>query len=85
MIVILWPHINPKKPCLEINEIDLNTLERDPSLRKQIYDYSANQRDTIRRAYINLGPFQRTLSVYPKSGPETHKRRFQASWFKLYH
>ena len=51
----------------------------------QIYDYPINQRDSIRRAYINLGPFQPKLPVYPKSGPETHKRNFQVSWFKLFH
>ncbi|XP_023745466.1 uncharacterized protein LOC111893639 [Lactuca sativa] len=73
-----------KKTHLENNEIDLSTLERDPGLRKQIYDYPVSQRDTIMRAYINLGPFQQTLSVYPKSGPETHKRSFQVSWFKLF-
>nr|KAJ0208585.1 hypothetical protein LSAT_V11C400170440 [Lactuca sativa] len=54
-----------KKPHLENNEIDLSTLERDPGLRKQIYDYPINQQDTIIRAYINHGPFQQTLSLYP--------------------
>ena len=46
----------PKR--VENNDIDLSTLERDPALRKQIYDYLVNQRDTIIRAYINHGPFQ---------------------------
>nr|KAJ0194289.1 hypothetical protein LSAT_V11C800391780 [Lactuca sativa] len=73
-----------KKAQLEANEIDLNTIERDPGLRMQIYDYPINQRDSIRRAYINLGPFQPKLPVYPKSGPKTHKRSFQVSWFKLF-
>nr|KAJ0222856.1 hypothetical protein LSAT_V11C200088500 [Lactuca sativa] len=74
-----------KKTQPENNEIDLSTLERDLGLRKQIYYYPVSQRDTIMRAYINLGPFQQALSVYPKFGSETHKRRFQASWFMLYH
>ncbi|KAJ9544759.1 hypothetical protein OSB04_024466 [Centaurea solstitialis] len=76
---------NPcKKARIESNDIDLSTLERDPGLRSQIYDYPINQQDTVRRAYMNLGPLQPTLSMFPKSGPETHKRSFQASWFKLY-
>ncbi|XP_023742589.1 uncharacterized protein LOC111890735 [Lactuca sativa] len=76
---------NPsKKPFHEMNDVDLNTLERDPSLRIQIYDYPVNQQDIIRRAYINRGPFQPILSTYPKSGPEDHKRSFQCSWFKQF-
>ena len=67
-----------------MNDVDLNTLERDPSLHIQIYDYRINQRDTTRRAYMNHGPFQPTLSAYPKSGPEDHKRSFQCSWFKQF-
>ena len=73
-----------KKAQVETNEVDLNILERDPGLRKQIFDYPPNQRDTIRRAYLNLGPFQPKLEVYPKSGPVEHKRSFQFAWFKLY-
>ncbi|KAL7582886.1 uncharacterized protein LOC111912712 [Lactuca sativa] len=60
-----------------MNDVGLNTLERDPSLRIQIYDYPSNKRDTVPRAYMNLGPFQPTLSAYPKSGPEDYKRSFQ--------
>ncbi|KAK1404056.1 hypothetical protein POM88_003661 [Heracleum sosnowskyi] len=33
-------------------EIDLNTLERDPGIRKPIWQYDVNQRDAIRRAFI---------------------------------
>ncbi|KAK1386793.1 hypothetical protein POM88_014971 [Heracleum sosnowskyi] len=36
-------------------EIDLNTLERDPGIRKPIWQYDVNQRDAIRRAYIKMG------------------------------
>ena len=61
----------PEKTRTEINEVDLSTLERDPGLRTQIYDYPVNHRDTVRRAYMTLGPLQSSLSVYPKSGPES--------------
>ncbi|KAK1390859.1 Repressor of the inhibitor of the protein kinase-like protein [Heracleum sosnowskyi] len=60
--------------------IDFNSLIRDPGLRKQIETYHLNKKDLIRRAYIDLGPYQ-PVQVYPFSGPEHHPRRFQKSWF----
>ncbi|KAK1357934.1 hypothetical protein POM88_051190 [Heracleum sosnowskyi] len=60
--------------------IDFNSLIRDPGLRKQIETYHPNKKDLIRRAYIDLGPYQ-PVQVYPFSGPEHHPRRFQKSWF----
>ncbi|CAL9019916.1 unnamed protein product [Prunus brigantina] len=66
------------------NEVDNSSLERDPGLRPQIWNYPVNQRDEIRRAYINAGPYQPILSKYPKSGSVTHQRSFQSSWFKLF-
>ncbi|KAK1388716.1 hypothetical protein POM88_016894 [Heracleum sosnowskyi] len=38
--------------------IDFNSLIRDPGLRKQIETYHPNKKDLIRRAYIDLGPYQ---------------------------
>ncbi|KAL6504652.1 hypothetical protein OROHE_023410 [Orobanche hederae] len=73
-----------KRVQVDSSDINLSTLERDTGLRSQIYDYPINQQDTIRRAYLNLGPLQPALSVFPKSGSETHKRSFQTSWFRLY-
>ncbi|XP_020411638.1 uncharacterized protein LOC18793132 [Prunus persica] len=66
------------------NEVDISTLERDPGIRPQIWNYPVNQRDEIRRAYINVGPYQPILSKYPKFGSVTHQRSFQSSWFKLF-
>ncbi|KAJ9538686.1 hypothetical protein OSB04_031419 [Centaurea solstitialis] len=76
---------NPRRKVqMESNDIDLSTLERDPGLRLQVYDYPVNQQDTVRRAYLSLGPLQPTISMFPKSGPKSHKRSFQASWYRLY-
>ncbi|XP_073295905.1 uncharacterized protein [Primulina huaijiensis] len=36
--------------------VDLNFLERDPGLRRQIWEYSPNEQEEIRRAYLNLKP-----------------------------
>ncbi|XP_062167014.1 uncharacterized protein LOC133873313 [Alnus glutinosa] len=40
----------------------------------------------MRRAYLRAGPCQPILkpTEYPVSGPENHRRRFQASWFQTY-
>ncbi|XP_074337011.1 uncharacterized protein LOC141674187 [Apium graveolens] len=80
---------NPQNPEI-VNEgidsenideiIDFNSLICDPGLRKQIETYHPNKKDLIRRAYIDLGPYQ-PVQVYPFSGPENHPRRFQKSWF----
>ncbi|XP_074346884.1 uncharacterized protein LOC141685693 [Apium graveolens] len=80
---------NPQNPeivnaCIDSDNtdeiIDFNSLIRDPGLRKQIETYHPNKKDLIRRAYIDLGPYQ-PVQVYPFSGPENHPRRFQKSWF----
>ena len=46
-----------KSQRTEINEVDISSLERDPGLRPQIWDYDINRRDEIRRKYIKVGPY----------------------------
>ena len=65
---------------LVVEEFDINSRERDPGLRTQIWEYPVNKRDEIRRAYLKDGPYQIQLSEYPIS-IEKHPRRFQYSWF----
>mgnify|MGYP005849680141 CR=1 FL=1 len=36
-------------------------LERDPALRPQIWQYPPNQRDSVRRSYLLLGPMKSKL------------------------
>ncbi|GMI98020.1 hypothetical protein HRI_003471300 [Hibiscus trionum] len=81
----LIPDDNPTKAQrIEVNEgFDISLLERDPGLRKQIWQYPVNMRDEIRRAYIKVGPYQAILTEYPKSN-KVPRRSFQASWFKLF-
>ncbi|KAK1393092.1 zinc finger MYM-type protein 1-like [Heracleum sosnowskyi] len=64
-------------------EIDLNTLERDPGIRKPIWQHPVNQRDEIRQAYFKMGAYQPKLVEYPRTkyGSQTQHRRFQYSWF----
>ncbi|KAK1393794.1 TTF-type domain-containing protein [Heracleum sosnowskyi] len=62
--------------------IDFNSLIRDPGLRKQIETYHPNKKDLIRRAYIDLGPYQ-PVQVYPFSGLEHHPRRCGSNTFTV--
>lgn len=38
-------------------------LQRDPGLRPQIWQYPPDQRDSVRRAYLMLGPMQPHLQT----------------------
>ena len=57
------------------NVIDKSTgFVRDPRMRKQIWEYDANERDEIRKAYIKLGPYQPKLDEYKKTKFGRHSR-----------
>ncbi|XLU64474.1 hypothetical protein S245_023683, partial [Arachis hypogaea] len=68
----------------EIDQVNIDTLMRDPGKRPQIWNYPINQQDEIRRAYIKFGPYQFIMDEYPLSGLESHPRRFKAHWFKSF-
>ncbi|KAI8531196.1 hypothetical protein RHMOL_Rhmol11G0118400 [Rhododendron molle] len=86
------PIINPpnvenptqKTQITEINEVEVNSLERDLGKRKRIYDYHPNQREKIRRFYIKEGPFQPILDSYPRTEISTKSRSFVKQWFSLH-
>lgn len=59
-------------------------LQRDPGLRPQIWQFPPEQKDTVRRAYLSLGPMQPHLQYYKLSSEQGHRRRFQYSWFGLF-
>ena len=58
-------------------------MHTDKISAKAIWEYAVNQQDEIRRAYINLGPYQPLMSEYPLTGNK-HPRQFQSHWFKSY-
>ncbi|XP_071923119.1 uncharacterized protein [Coffea arabica] len=75
----------PKKvQRVELEKIDIASLERDPGKRPPIWSYPLNQQDEIRQAYINWGPYQVKLKNYPSSGSKKHVRHFCSSWFELF-
>jgi hypothetical protein len=70
----------------EASELNEATLERDPGSRKQISDYDHGMREQIRRAYLQLGPYQpawEDSSLYPLN-KQSPPRRFRADWFKQF-
>jgi hypothetical protein len=72
-----------KKSHIEIN---LDTLLANPGLRRPIYEYNINDRDTIRRAYLQKGPCQPAHCDFPKKqfGNISTLRRFNPAWFGAY-
>ncbi|GJU62117.1 zinc finger MYM-type protein 1-like protein [Tanacetum coccineum] len=64
--------------------MDSSDLERDPAKRKPMWDYPVNEREQVRRAYLDLGPYQIHLKEYPAKGIVKHPCRFQYSWFKVF-
>ncbi|XP_042388054.1 zinc finger MYM-type protein 1-like [Zingiber officinale] len=68
----------------ETEEVDLDSLEPDPGLRRQIWEYHPNQRDEIRRVYLNLKAYQPILQEYPLNKIIKHPRRFQSTWYEQF-
>ena len=68
---------------VESKKIDLSSIVHDPGLHQSIWDYSVQQRDEIRRAYIRVGSYQPT----PPNSPnyiDKNGHRFLSSWYKLF-
>ncbi|XP_059670803.1 uncharacterized protein LOC132316325 [Cornus florida] len=69
---------------VEPKQLHSTYIERDPGLCIQIHEYPVNQRDEVRRTYINLGPYQPKLSNYPNSRDGRQNRRFKYEWFQQF-
>jgi hypothetical protein len=57
-------------------EVDLANLSTDHFLRKKNYDYHLNDRDNIRRAYLQKGSRQPFDHNFPQTQFEKTWRRF---------
>ncbi|KAG4387320.1 hypothetical protein GLYMA_11G176303v4 [Glycine max] len=62
-------------------EINLEDLPLDPGKRIKISAYHPNDRDKIRRAYLQRGPCQPTQHNFPQRKIGKSLRRFCPSWF----
>jgi len=74
--IVISENSSKKSRRVDVNEFDISSLEFDPRLRRQIWEYNVNQRDEIRRTYIKAGTYQFILKEYPKSGDPNHLRSF---------
>ena len=74
-------NLQTKVPDVAIDES--TGFVRDPGMHKQIWEYDANERDEIRRAYIKHGPYQCKLDEYKKTKFGSHSRKFKHSWFAI--
>ncbi|XP_049343187.1 uncharacterized protein LOC125807502 [Solanum verrucosum] len=65
--------------------VDLDSLPADPKKRIPIRDYHPDERDEIRRAYIQRGPHQPRSREFSQSDISGLKHSFNRKWFKKYH
>jgi hypothetical protein len=72
-----------KKSHIKINS---NILFADPGLRRAIYEYHINDRDAIRRAYLQKNPCQPSHRDFPQKQFRNIStlRRFNPAWFGTY-
>ena len=72
-----------KKSHIEINP---NTLLADLGLRRPIYEYHVNDKNAIRRAYLQKGPYQPSHYDFPQKQFENIStlRHFNPAWFGTY-
>ncbi|KAG8090684.1 hypothetical protein GUJ93_ZPchr0011g26998 [Zizania palustris] len=56
-------------------------IEYDPGLRKEIDSYHPNQKDRVRRKYLQNGPCQPRTFNFPITKISGKDRKFNAEWF----
>ena len=79
--VLVFENLQAEVPNVTIDES--TGFVRDPRMCKQIWEYDANERDEIRRAYIKLGSYQPKLDENKKTKFGSHSRKFKHSWFAI--
>ncbi|KAK8925828.1 hypothetical protein KSP39_PZI018041 [Platanthera zijinensis] len=62
----------------------MEDLPTDPGLRPRITNYSPNDQDQVRRAYLLAGPCQPRDHAFPQKIFGNKLRRFNKDWFGLY-
>ncbi|XP_050139329.1 uncharacterized protein LOC126615543 [Malus sylvestris] len=70
-----------KQTCVDSMEINSETLQYDPGLRRPILSYHPNVRDQVRRAYLQNKPCQPKTHAFPYTNFGTKPRRFNPAWF----
>jgi len=65
-------------------EVNLEELPLDPGKRIKMSAYHPNDRDRIRKFYLQRGPFQPTKHAFPQRKMGSSLRRFCPSWYIEY-
>ena len=63
------------------SRIQSEEIDRDLGSHKQICEFPINKQDEIQRSYLKEGPYQPKNIDYSYND-DTHRRRFQPSWFE---
>ena len=71
-------------PSTQRSRVDVSTLPSDPADRIPISNYDVNDRDEIRRAYIQRGPYQPHKKSYPQTLKYGSACRFKEEWYFKY-
>jgi hypothetical protein len=80
--VVKW-----KAPSVPLPLPDMNWEEEiqfDPGKRKSIEQYRPNQKDLVRRKYLDNGPCQPRTHDFPFRMTADKNRRFNPAWFDEY-
>ena len=85
---VIGPDTCNEQPCeipqVNINEVDVSSLERDPAKRLEMWKYPVVVCEQVRLAYISLGVYQPKLEEYKPRGPKNNLRRFKFAWFGMF-
>ncbi|KAK8606534.1 hypothetical protein V6N13_030815 [Hibiscus sabdariffa] len=65
-----------------LSEIDVINLPHDPGKRRKMSDFHPDDRDIVRREYIQKQPCQPGNHKFPKTKFSGKNRRFIPNWFK---
>ena len=71
----------PDEHPSKCSRIQFEEIDSNPRSCKQICEFPINKQDEIRRAYLKECPYQPKNIDYPYND-DTHRRRFQPSWFE---
>ena len=66
------------------SRVDVNALPSDPGERKPMSQYHPDERDEVRRAYLQKDPFQPRNHAFPQTLMSGNMRRFNNAWFGEY-
>ncbi|XP_074341927.1 uncharacterized protein LOC141679325 [Apium graveolens] len=65
-------------------DFDTVNYPQDPGKRKNLIDFHPNERDLVRRTYIQRGPCQPEDYVFPQTLFGKNPRRFNVKWFETW-